>query len=143
VREYRTPGSARGLVGNGESYLNGKKMEFCTIEKISILDDGRIAVFPKIKKGMWQYVYREAAGVHWENESGYFTSTPPREWTAQDWYKQIIAVVRTGVGLEMKLSDETEYEPSEASFKESIKVTDIEVRNLIKKTEQGGAGQRR
>jgi hypothetical protein len=118
-------------------------MEICTIERISILADGRIAVFPKLKKGMWQHVYREAAGVHWENEQGYFTSTPPREWTAQDWYKQIVAVVRTGVGLEMKLSDETEYEPSEKSFIESIKVADIEVRDLIKKTEQGGAGQRR
>ena len=91
-------------------------------------------------KGMWQYVCREAAGVYWEDDKGCFTSTPPREWTPQIWYQQIIMVVRSGVGLEMKLSEETKFEPNDGAFEESIKVADIEARELTKNTEQGSGG---
>ncbi|MHB1309538.1 MAG: hypothetical protein ACYDC1_07675 [Limisphaerales bacterium] len=93
-------------------------METCSIENVAVLGDGRTAVFPKSTKGMWQYVYREAAGVYWEPDLGCFVSTPPREWTPQKWYQQIISVVRSGVGLEMLLTSETKNESKDNGFEE-------------------------
>jgi len=110
-------------------------MEICSIEKVTVLDDGRTAVFPALKKGVWQYVYREAAGVYWEPELGCFVSTPPREWAPQKWYQQIVSVVRSGVGLEMLLTPETKFESQDARFGESIKAADDEVRAFIKEAE--------
>lgn len=104
-------------------------METCPIEKVAVLEDGRTAVFPELKKGMWQYVYREAAGVYWESDLGCFVSTPPREWTPQKWYQQIVSVVRSGLGLEMFLTSETKYESRDERFDELIKIADDEVRD--------------
>lgn len=115
-------------------------METCPIEKVAVLEDGRTAVFPELMKGMWQYVYREAAGVYWEPDLGCFVSTPPREWTPQKWYQQIVSVVRSGLGLEMFVSPETKYESRGEKFDESIKIADDEVRSFIRNAEQGGAG---
>lgn len=115
-------------------------METCPIEKVAVLEDGRTAVFPELMKGMWQYVYREAAGVYWEPDLGCFVSTPPREWTPQKWYQQIVSVVRSGLGLEMFVSPEAKYESRGEKFDESIKIADDEVRSFITNAEQGGAG---
>lgn len=49
-------------------------METSNIDKVCILDDGRMAVFPATKKAIFQHVYREAAGVYWDNEFGCFLS---------------------------------------------------------------------
>jgi hypothetical protein len=102
-------------------------METSEIEKVAILPDERTAVYPAIKKGMWQHVYRETAGVYWESDLGCFVSTPPQEWTPQKWYQHIIGVVRSGLGLQMILSPDTEFESSDADFEASIKKADQEL----------------
>jgi len=102
-------------------------MDTCAILKVSVLDDGRTAVFPESKKADYQYVYREAAGVYWDQEQGCFVSTPPKEWTPQKWYQHIVAIVRTGVGLQMVLTPETKYESPEEGFEDSIKLADQEL----------------
>jgi len=103
-------------------------MQTCPLEKVAVLDDGRIAVFPELKKGMWQHVYREAAGVYWEPGLGCFVSTPPKEWTPQKWYQQIVAVVRSGVGLEMLLASTTNFDSKDEGFEESIRIADHDLR---------------
>lgn len=102
-------------------------MNTSPILKVAVLDDGRTAVFPESKKAEYQYVYREAAGVYWDQEQGCFVSTPPKEWTPQKWYQHILAIVRTGVNLQMVLSPETVYEPTEKGFADSIKLADQEI----------------
>jgi len=52
---------------------------------------------------MYQYVYREAAGVYWDQNRYGFKSTPMKEWSCSQWFKQIVEVVRSGVGVELKL----------------------------------------
>ena len=99
-------------------------METSPILKVAVLNDGRTAVFPESKRADYQYVYREAAGVYWDQAMGCFVSTPPQEWTPQKWYQQIIAVVRSGVGLQMVLTPDTEYESDEDRFEASIKLAD-------------------
>ena len=94
---------------------------------MAVLADGRTAVFPESKKADYQYIYREAAGVYWDQVLGCFVSTPPKEWTPQKWYQHIIAIVKTGIGLQLVLCSETEYESSEEGFADSIKLADQEI----------------
>jgi hypothetical protein len=103
-------------------------MDTSRILQVAVLEDGRTAVFPETKKAMYQYVSREAAGVYWDQALGCFVSTPPGEWTPQQWYKHIVAIVSTGVGLQMVLTPETKYEAKEEGFGESIKRADQELR---------------
>ena len=38
-------------------------------------------------KPMYQYVYREAAGVYWDENLKGFKSTPIKEWTVSEWFQ--------------------------------------------------------
>jgi len=51
----------------------------------------------------YQYVYREAAGVYWDQEKRGFKSTPMKEWSCSQWFSQIVDVVRTGLDIELYL----------------------------------------
>jgi hypothetical protein len=75
-----------------------------TINKIEVLETGELLVGIESQgKPMFQYVYREAAGVYWDQSRKGFKSTPMREWSCSQWFKQIIEVVRSGFGVELKL----------------------------------------
>ena len=54
---------------------------------------------------MYQYVYREASGVYWDQSRHGFKSTPMKEWSCSQWYKQIIGAVRSGLGVELMLGE--------------------------------------
>jgi hypothetical protein len=47
-------------------------MEEMKINKVSILSDGRLAIFPSKASSSYQYVYREASEVYWDNNNQYF-----------------------------------------------------------------------
>ena len=99
-------------------------METSPILKVAVLADGRTAVFPESKQADYQYVYREAAGVYWDQTMECFVSTPPQEWSPQKWYQQIVSVVRSGVGLHMVLTGDTEYESKDVGFEAAIQLAD-------------------
>jgi hypothetical protein len=99
-------------------------METSPILKVAVLPDGRTAVFPQSKRGDYQYVYREAAGVYWDQAMECFVSTPPQEWSSQKWYQHIVSAVRSGVGLQMILTADTLYESKDVGFEASIKLAD-------------------
>ncbi len=52
---------------------------------------------------MYQSVYREAAGVYWDQDRLGFKSTPMKERSCPQWFKQIVGVVRSGLGVELIL----------------------------------------
>lgn len=86
-------------------------MESETINAIEITSSGQLLLL--IESGgnpSYQYVYREAAGVYWDNDrKGFKSSEAPREWSYSDWFNHIIAVVKTGLGIEMKLSNDVTW----------------------------------
>ncbi len=106
-------------------------METISILKVAKLGDGRLAIFPATPKAMYQHIYREAAGVYWDNSLGCFHSTVPRQWTSQDWYRQIISVVRSGVGIRLRLSPSTAFDGCEQNFSDDIVVADADVQKWI------------
>lgn len=58
-------------------------------------------------KPMYQYIYREAAEIYWDNEAKGFKAPVPRKWTHTNWFKQIVSVAASGLGIRLKLSDFT------------------------------------
>ena len=57
----------------------------------------------------YEYIYREASGVHWDKERKGFKSTAMKEWNAPKWYAQICAVVKSGLGVELRLGKSVEW----------------------------------
>lgn len=69
----------------------------------------------------YQYVYREAAGVYWdENEKG-FKSTPLRDWTVSKWFFHIKDIVNTGLNLNLEMDNNITWENIPTDEQEKIK----------------------
>tara|TARA_R110002020_G_scaffold453926_3_gene669159 strand:+ start:4898 stop:5230 length:333 start_codon:yes stop_codon:yes gene_type:complete len=89
--------------------LDGRTMDRETINRIEVLDTGELFLGIESQgKPMYQHVYREAAGVYWDDTKHGFKSTPIKEWTCSQWYKQIVEVVRY-IGVELVLADDVTW----------------------------------
>jgi len=86
-------------------------MKIETINKI-ILNNSNELIFRLDSNGepMYQYVYREAAGVYWDEKQKGFKSTELKEWTVSDWYFHIKDIVRSSLNIDLKLNDKTKWE---------------------------------
>lgn len=74
------------------------------INRIEVLDSGELLLGLESQgESMYQYVYREAAGVYWDADRNGFKSTQIKEWSCAQWFKQIVGVVRSGLGIELTL----------------------------------------
>jgi hypothetical protein len=81
-----------------------------TVNRIEVLDTGELLLRLEGQgKLMYQYIYREAAGVYWDQARHGFKSTPINEWSCSQWYKQIVSVVRSGLGVELSLADSVDW----------------------------------
>ncbi len=72
---------------------------------VSVNDDNELLL--KIKgegKPMYQYIYRAAAGVHWDENNKVFKSSPIKEQNCSDWFTHIISVAQSELGVELRLN---------------------------------------
>ena len=107
-------------------------METAQIQRVAVLDDGRFAVFPDRKEAAWQYIYREACGVYWNQQLGCFHSyEPPRTWGNKEWYEQIISIVNSGLGLRMRLASDAIFDCDAPEFEGDIHAAEISVQKWI------------
>ena len=78
------------------------------IEKVTINDTRELCLFLKgTGDSMYQYIYREAVGVYWDNNKFLFKSTPLREWSPSDWFFHIISIVKSSLQVELKITSNT------------------------------------
>ncbi len=110
-------------------------MKEIEITKVAVMTDGRLAVYPTDTSPSHQYVYREAAGVNWNQDLGCFQSTVPREWNHRQWFTQIVSVVRTGLGIRLRLTPKTRYESDCDHFETDIIRANEDVEAWIKERE--------
>lgn len=54
-------------------------------------------------KPEYQYIYREARGVHWNKDARGFESTERIEWSYPEWFAHIVNVCGD-VGVDLQLS---------------------------------------
>jgi hypothetical protein len=59
-------------------------------------------------KPVYQYVYREAAGVYWDNDLHGFKSTPVKQLSYSKWFFHIVGVAKY-VGVDLQLSNKTTW----------------------------------
>jgi hypothetical protein len=104
------------------------------ISKVSVAGDGRLNVHPSKASSMFEYIYREAAGVYWNRELQCFQSSAPKNWdnwNHSKWYKQIVSTVRSGLGKRLRLLDTTVFEGGIETFENEIRFADAEVQKWI------------
>ena len=85
-------------------------MEIEEISKVEIRENEEIYfVLASGGKPLYQYIYREAAEVYWDNEAKGFKAPPPRKWSYSQWYHHIVSVAASGLGVTLQLSSNTEW----------------------------------
>ena len=88
------------------SALDDHAMDSEKINKIEVLGTGELFLGLEGEgRPGYQHVYREAAGVYWDELRYGFKSTPMKDWTCLQWYRQIVAAVRY-IGVDLVLADE-------------------------------------
>ena len=86
------------------------QMDQETINRVEVLDTGELLLGLEGQgKPLYQYVYREASGVYWDENRHGFRSTPMKEWSCSQWYKKIVGVVHSGLGVELMLGDNIDW----------------------------------
>ncbi len=74
------------------------------ISRVEVLDTGELLLgLESNGKPMYQYIYREAAGVYWDESKSGFKSTPMEVMSCSKWYSQIVSVVKSGLGVQLQL----------------------------------------
>lgn len=58
----------------------------------------------------YQYVYREAAGVYWDEIQKGFKSTTINELTISDWFLHIKDIVKSGLNVELTIHENVNWE---------------------------------
>lgn len=80
------------------------------ISKVIITDTGELFLGIEGKgKSMYQYIYREAAGVYWDEKGCGFKSTTLKEWSHSKWFSHIVGLVKSCLGVELKLSSKVTW----------------------------------
>lgn len=82
-----------------------------TIKKI-VLNDSNELILQLNSNGesLYQYVYREAAGVYWDDKQKGFKSTPLKEWTVSEWFFHIKDIVSSSLNLDLVINEKIIWE---------------------------------
>ena len=92
-----------------------------TINAIEVLDTGEvILIIEGPRDPAYQYVYREAAGVYWDEKRHGFKSTEMKEWGVSTWFEHIVAVVELGLGLKLSLGGNVHWNNVPAADRQAI-----------------------
>lgn len=78
------------------------------ISTIEILESGELLILLESGgKPMYQYIYREAAEVRWDNVAKGFKAPVTRSWSYSDRFMQIVNVIASGLEVNLQLSNDT------------------------------------
>ncbi|WP_448546482.1 hypothetical protein [Thalassotalea fusca] len=90
------------------------------IERVEILENGQlILVLASGGSSSYQYIYREAAEVKWDNNLKAFTSPPPREWSHSDWFHHIFKVCKN-CNINLAINNQTTWANISSSVKDEM-----------------------
>jgi len=96
-------------------------MDSETINNIELLESGELLLgLEGSGKPMYQYIYREAAGVYWDETHHGFKSTELKEWSCSKWFSHIVSIVKSCLGVELCLSNKATWKNIPEKDKEEI-----------------------
>ena len=68
----------------------------------------------------YQYVYRAAAGVYWDNDKKGFKIKIPEKTEYPKWFKHVVSVVKDEAGINLKLSKDVQWNNVSSQTKNEI-----------------------
>jgi hypothetical protein len=87
----------------GAQALDGNQMKREIINRVEVLDTGELPLGIKGQGNpSYQYVYREASGVYWDENRKGFKSTPMKKWSRSKWFDHIVKTALASVGVRLK-----------------------------------------
>ena len=101
LRSSTTPGHSATL-----TRWSMRKIE---VAGISIDEDGRLLIRPRRAEDIFQYVYRAAAEVQWDEVQACFATPKPREWSYLQWFQHARAAIRSELGRDFELNGRTTW----------------------------------
>ena len=88
------------------------------IMEIGIDNKERIYIKPETEH--FEFIYRAAAEVGWDDKEHFLYSPKPKEWTYFDWYRQIIMATKDEYGCQLVLTDKTQWTNIPNELKDQI-----------------------
>jgi len=79
------------------------------IDKVEILDSGEVLLH--LRSGgrpEYQYIYRGARAVYWDQALGGFRSSDRRDWSSGKWFEHIVEVCAS-IGVELRLAEQVSW----------------------------------
>ena len=81
------------------------------INKVRVIEGGELLLgIEGNEKPMYQYIYREAAGVYWDPALNGFKSKGLKDKSCSVWFSHIVSIVKSGLDVELQLSSKTSWE---------------------------------
>lgn len=88
------------------------------IKEIGIDNKERLFVVPQTEQ--FEFIYRDASGVGWDDKGRFLYSPKPKELTYFEWYRQIILATKGEYGCELKVTNETVWTNISNELKDQI-----------------------
>ena len=88
------------------------------IMEIGIDNKERIYIKPETEH--FEFIYRAAAEVGWDDKEHFLYSPKPKEWTYFDWYRQIIMATKDEYGCQLVLTYKTQWTNIPNELKDQI-----------------------
>jgi len=96
-------------------------MDIEAINRIEKLDSGELFVgLEGDGKPFYQYIYRAASGVYWDEGRKGFKSTSIKEWNVPKWFVQIRSVIESELGISLRLGNRVSWVGIEQSEQAEI-----------------------
>ncbi len=96
-------------------------MDIEVINRIEKLDSGELFLgLEGSGKPSYQYIYRAASGVYWDQDEKGFKSTQMKEWNATKWFSQIRSVVESELGVSLQIGSKVSWVGIEDSEQATI-----------------------
>jgi len=70
----------------------------------------------------YQYIYREATGVYWDENQKAFKSTPMNKWTISEWFLHIKNTLRSVLNVELTVDKRMDWKNIPNEEKQKIKI---------------------
>ena len=87
-------------------------LEKIPIESISIFPDIGLVVCPVGTNAMYQYIYRTATGIRWNDECAGFVAYEPERWAYPDLLRNVYMSVASELGIRLVPDENTSWDPS-------------------------------
>lgn len=84
-------------------------MKEIEVLKIEVLWSGELIIQPDTSDtGLFEFIYRAGAGVHWDKDRGAFMTPTPKELSYCEWFQRTVSAVASELGVNLKVTDRTQ-----------------------------------